>query len=134
MAAVAMPGGACVPALAYFSHTFLHCAAGQASSSHRLKGLWAATAPADPPVPLDTRVLLLGDESVCKRAGGNNAQGLWLHLRLVLCRAVWASVPRRRARGTAVSSAAVIEKAVGAPGLAPEFSSHANPADLVCHA
>ncbi len=44
-------------------------------------------------MPLDARVILLGsDNSVWAPAGGEKAEGLWLHLRLLFCRAVWAQV------------------------------------------
>jgi hypothetical protein len=59
-------------------------------------------------VPLDARVLLLGDESVWAPGGGEAAQGLWLHLRLLFCRAVWAQVCRSRAAGGGMSPAAVV--------------------------
>jgi hypothetical protein len=54
------------------SHVFLHCAA--VPVVNWLLGLWARIAPEDAPVPLDARVLLLGDESVWVPAGGEAAQ------------------------------------------------------------
>jgi hypothetical protein len=59
----------------------LHCAAVRPAVNW-LRGLWARIAPEDDPVALDARVLLLGDVSVWAPAGGEAAQGLWLHLRL----------------------------------------------------
>lgn len=46
----------------------------------------------DPAVPLDVRLLLpLGNAGVwAPSAGSPGSKGLWLHLRLLLCRAIWA--------------------------------------------
>jgi hypothetical protein len=72
-----------VPYLADLSHVFLHCAAVRPAVNWLLD-LWARIVPEDAPVPLDARVLLLGDDGVWAPAGGEAAQGLWLHLQLPL--------------------------------------------------
>jgi hypothetical protein len=63
VAAVAMLDGACAPYLADLSHASLHCTAVWPAVNWLL-GVWARIAPEDTPVPLDARVLLLGDECV----------------------------------------------------------------------
>jgi hypothetical protein len=106
--ALTMPDGACVPALASLSNIFLHCAAVRPAVDW-LRSLWARLAPSDQEVPLDARVLLLGDDSAWLPAGGAAAQELWLHLRLLWCRAVWVVVCRRRAEGVPdIIAAAVV--------------------------
>jgi hypothetical protein len=85
----AMPNGHRVPALADYSHVFLHCPSVQPAVDW-LCNLWGRIAPADAPVPRDVRVLLLGDAAVWSPAGGEAHRSLWLHLRLLWCRAVWA--------------------------------------------
>jgi hypothetical protein len=50
--------------------------------------LWAGIAPADPPVPVDARVLLFGGHDVWVPAGGHGPGSLWLHLQLLLCLAI----------------------------------------------
>jgi hypothetical protein len=75
----------------------------------------AYSAPDDPAVPLDARVLLLGDEAIWRPLGGDAAQQLWLHLRaaLVSC-SVGRSVPPQfggcahSLAGVPVSAAAVM--------------------------
>jgi hypothetical protein len=87
-AAAALPCGRVVPALADFSHTFLHCPPAR-PAVRWLCDMWACIAPADLPVPVYARVLLLGDLGVWVPSGGHVPESLWLHLRLLLCRAVW---------------------------------------------
>ena len=95
-AAASLPGGCVVPALADFSHTFLHCPAARLAVQW-LCDVWARIAPADSPVPVDARVLLLGDLDVWLPSGGYGPESLWLHLRLLLCRAVWLLACKARA-------------------------------------
>ena len=85
-----MPGDGTVPALADFSHTFLHCPRVRPAVGW-LCALWARIAPSDAPAPVDARVLLLGDLGVWSPAGGQHPAGLWLHMRLLFCRAVWVA-------------------------------------------
>lgn len=92
-AAVPVHGGRCVPCLADFSHVFLHCPAVRPAVQW-LVGLWARIAPEDEVVPLDARVILLGDGTVWAPRGGPAAEELWLHLRLLFCRAVWSHAGR----------------------------------------
>jgi hypothetical protein len=96
--AVTLPAGGLVPALADFTHTFIACPAVRPALDW-LRALWARLAPEDGPVPLDARVLLLGDVSVWSPRGGEGPAGLWLHLRLLFCRAVWVTAVRARAGG-----------------------------------
>jgi hypothetical protein len=92
VAAVAMPDGACVPFLADLSHVFLSCAAAVRPAVNCLAagtaGLVGSHCPRGYPCATGCpgAVLLLGDESVWAPAGGEAAQGLWLHLRLLFCR------------------------------------------------
>jgi hypothetical protein len=87
--AAGLPGGRLLaPALADYSHTFLHCPAVR-PAVRWLCDMWARIAPEDTPVPHDVRVLLLGDATVWSPAGGEVMSSLWLHLRLLWCRAVW---------------------------------------------
>ena len=58
--------------------------------------MWRRIAPGDPAVPLDVRLLLLGDAGVWQPSGGPGPEGLWLHLRLLLCRAIWAMACKAR--------------------------------------
>ena len=44
-------------------------------------------------------MILLGDNSVWAPAGGEKAEGLWLHLRLLFCRAVEGNGRRCSAGG-----------------------------------
>ena len=95
-AAAALPSGEPVPAMADISHVFLHCPAVRPAVEW-LRALWHRIAPLDAPVPVDARVVLLGDESVWQPVGGRGPAGLWLHLRLLFCRAVWAQAGCRSA-------------------------------------
>jgi hypothetical protein len=45
---------------------------------------------------VDARVLLLGDLGVWAPLGGLGPERLWLHLRLLLCRAVWVMACKAR--------------------------------------
>ena len=98
--AAVLPGGRAGPPLADFSHTFLHCPAVRPAVQW-LCDLWARIAPADAPVPVDARVLLLGDRGVWAPSGGQGPERLWLHLRLLLCRAIWLTVCGARSGGSA---------------------------------
>jgi hypothetical protein len=62
----------------------------------------------NPPVPVDARVLLLGDSAVWAPAGGDGHGSLWLHLRLLFCRAVWVCACRAKAEGGDGSWQAVV--------------------------
>ena len=95
-AAAVLPGGRVVPALADFSHTCLHCPASRPAVQW-LCDMWARIAPADSPVPVDARVLLLGDLDIWMPSGGYGPEALWLHLRLLLCRAIWLLACKARA-------------------------------------
>jgi hypothetical protein len=67
-------------------YTYLHCTA-----VRWLCDLWARIAADDVPLPpADARVLLLGDGHCVVAQGRRRARqpGLWLHLRLLWCRAV----------------------------------------------
>ena len=83
-----LPCGTEVPALADVSHIFMMCPAVRPAVDW-LCQLWARIAPSDDPVPVDARVLLLGDLSVWRPGGGHGPEGLWLHVRLLFARAVW---------------------------------------------
>ncbi len=116
-AAASLPGGCLVPALADFSHTFLHCTAARPAVQW-LCGVWARIAPADSPVPVDARVLLLWDLDVWLPSGGYGPESLWLHLRLLLCRVVWLLACKARAgepvtwRGAVAVTRAWVSRAI----------------------
>ncbi len=101
-----LPDASQAAALADYSHVFLHCPSLRPAVDW-LCDLWGRVAPDDAPVPRDARVLLLGDATVWSPAGGDAQCSLWLHLRLLWCRSVWAHVCAA-SPGTALSWRAVV--------------------------
>jgi hypothetical protein len=63
-------------------------------------------------------VLVVGDLSVWQPAGGRALEELWLHLRLLFCRAVWVLHSRRAALGHPFSHSAVVALTASWVGLA----------------
>ena len=108
--------GDLVPPLDSFSHLFLECPV-VAPAVAWLRGLWARISEGPEP-PLDVRVLVVGDHTVWRPAGGRRFEELWLHLRLLFCRAVWVLHSRRAVHGQPFSAAAVASLTASWVGLA----------------
>jgi len=88
------------------SHLFVHCPVVRPAVAW-LRGVWAMLVAGRVP-PLDARVLLAGDHAVWDPGGGEAGAGLWTHLRLLFCRAVWYLRCCRVAHGQVFSASAVV--------------------------
>ena len=94
-----------VPPLDDYSHTFVHCPVVRPARQW-LAGLWVRMGGAQ--LPDDARVWVVGDSDSWSPGDEPSLCALWLHLRLMYCRAVWLLHARRLKLRQQFSAAEVV--------------------------